>query len=187
MMNMSRILRRFRDNERGSVALECVLVIPMLFWAYLSMYSFFHAYRTHSLNIKTAYAIGDMISRETNPLDAAYLNGVHQMAAYMSWTQPSNLAIRITSVKYDEDADEYQRDWSQVKGWVPALDSAAVEALRDHLPVMPDGERVVVVETFEQYDPPFNMGLSDHEIHNFVFTRPRYAPRVLWAGEGSGV
>lgn len=180
MMNMSRFLRRFRDNERGSIALECVLVLPMLFWAYLSMYSFFHAYRTHSLNIKTAYAIGDAISRETTPLDSAYLNGVHQMAAYMSWTQADNFAIRITSVKYDADADEYLRDWSQKKGWMPPLDDAAVEDLRDHLPVMPDGERVVVVETFEKYDPPFNMGLSDHEIHNFVFTRPRYAPRVCF-------
>ena len=187
MMNMSRLLRRFRDTERGSVALECVLVIPMLTWAYLSMYSFFHAYRTHSLNIKTAYAIGDAVSRETAPLDAAYLNGIHQMAAYMSWTQTSDFALRITSVKYNATDDKYERDWSQVKGWVPSLDDAAVEALRTQLPTMPDGERVVVVETFEKYDPPFNMGLSDHEIHNFVFTRPRYAPRVLWDDGNQGV
>ena len=186
MMNLSSFLRRFRDNERGSIALECVLVIPMLMWAYLSMYSFFHAYRTHALNIKTAYAIGDAISRETNPVDMAYINGMHQMAAYMSWTQPSDFAIRVTSVKYDADEDTYERDWSHVKGWVPALDNAAVEQLRSRLPVMPDGERVVLVETFEKYDPPFDMGLSDHEIHNFVFTRPRYAPRVCFNECGAG-
>lgn len=180
MMNLSRYLRRFRDNERGSIALEVVLVVPMLMWAYLSMYSFFHAYRTHALNIKTAYAIGDAISRETNPIDTAYINGMHQMAAYMSWTLPEDFAIRVTSVKYDAAANEYQRDWSQVHGWVPALDNAAVEALRTRLPKMPDGERVVVVETFERYDPPFDMGLSDHEVYNFVFTRPRYAPRVCF-------
>ena len=102
------------------------------------------------------------------------------MASYMSWTQPENFALRITSVKYDADADEYRRDWSKTKGWMPPLDDSAVEDLRNSLPVMPDGERVVVVETFERYDPPFNMGLSDHEIHNFVFTRPRYAPRVCF-------
>lgn len=180
MMNMSRLLRRFRDDEKGGVALEALLMLPMLFWAYLSMYSYFHAYRTHSLNIKTAYAIGDVISRQTNPLDSAYMSGLHQMASYMSWTQPDNFALRITSVVYDAANDEYQKDWSETKGPVAPLSNTEVKNLASSLPVVPDGERVIVVETFEQYDPPFNMGLSDHEIHNFVFTRPRYAPRVCY-------
>ena len=187
MLNMSRMLRRFRDNERGSVALETVLVIPMLLWAYLSMYSFFHAYRTHSLNIKTAYAVGDAISRETTPINQAYLNGMHEMAAYMSWTRTENFAIRVTSVKYNADDNKYEEDWSKVVGWVPALDANAVQALSSQLPTMPDNERVVVVETFERYDPPFNLGLSDHEIHNFVFTRPRYANRVCFDACPPGV
>jgi len=52
---------------------------------------------------------------------------------------------------------------------------------------MPHNERLTIVETFVKYDPPFNSGLSNHEITNFVFTRPRYAPRVLWYDAGSGV
>ena len=63
---------------------------------------------------------------------------------------------------------------------MPALSNEAIQALRDDLPVMPDNETVVVVETFVRYDPPFNTGLTNREIHNFVFTRPRYAPQVLW-------
>ncbi|WP_415921865.1 TadE/TadG family type IV pilus assembly protein [Tateyamaria sp. SN6-1] len=180
MMNVSRFLRRFRDNEHGAAALETIIIIPLMFWAYLSMYSYFHAYRTHSLNIKTAYAIGDVISRQTTPIDQAYLEGVHELAAYMSWTERSSFTLRITSVVYDEEANEYRRDWSEVKGSKPPLSNSDVNNLRSSLPVMPDGERLVLVETFKQYDPPFNMGLSDHEIHNFVFTRPRYAPRVCF-------
>lgn len=183
MMNMSRILRRFRDNERGSIALETVLVVPMLMWAYLSMYSFFHAYRTHSVNQKVAYTIGDIISRETTPIDAAYISGARQMLAYLTSNNINDVAIRVTSVKYDGNKDLYKRDWSQKKGWEPALSNNQVKALKDYLPVMPHNERVVVVETFVKYDPPFNTGLSDHEIHNFVFTRPRYAPRVLWSSD----
>lgn len=181
MMNVSRFLRRFRDNERGSIALECVLVVPMLMWAYLSMYSFFHAYRTHSVNQKAAYTIGDIISRETNPLDASYMTGTRQMLAYLTSNNVSDVAIRVTSVKYDANQDAYKRDWSEKLGWMPALGNTAVGALSDDLPVMPHNERVMVVETFVKYDPPFNTGLSDDEIHNFVFTRPRYAPRVLWS------
>ncbi|MEL7091600.1 MAG: hypothetical protein AAFN94_07695 [Pseudomonadota bacterium] len=180
MMNISRLLSRFRDDEKGGVALEALIMLPMLFWAYLSMYSYFHAYRTHSLNIKTAYAIGDVISRQTNPLDGGYMGGLHQLASYMSWTDPNNFALRVTSVTYDAINDEYKKDWSEVHGSISPLSSSDVNNLRTSLPIMPDGERVIVVETFEQYDPPFNLGLSDHEIHNFVFTRPRYAPRVCF-------
>lgn len=180
MFNMSRFLRRFRDNERGAAALETIIIIPLMFWAYLSMYSYFHAYRTHALNIKTAYAIGDVISRQTTPIDQAYMNGVHELAAYMSWTSRDSFAIRITSIVYDEESNEYRSDWSQAKGWKQPLSNGEVNNLRDDLPIMPDGERLVLVETFKDYDPPFKMGLSDHEVHNFVFTRPRYAPRVLW-------
>lgn len=180
MMNMSRMLRNFRDNERGSIALECVLCVPMLLWAYLSMYSYFHAYRTHSLNIKTAYSIGDVISRQTFPIDAPYLDGMHEMAAYMSWTQQEDFALRVTSVKYDAGEDSYEALWSKTKGWVPAHSTGTINGLRDDLPSPADNDTFVVVETFHKYDPPFNMGLSDHEIHNFVFTRPRYAPQVCW-------
>ena len=181
MMNVSRFLRRFRKNERGSIAVECVLMIPMLLWAYLSMYAFFHAYRTHSVNQKIAYTIGDIISRETTPIDDAYMSGARQMLAYLTANDLSNVAIRITSVKYDGNQDLYKRDWSRKKGWEPALSNTDVKNLRSLLPVMPHNERVMVVETFVKYDPPFNTGLSNHEIHNFVFTRPRYAPRVLWS------
>ncbi|WP_299610434.1 TadE/TadG family type IV pilus assembly protein [uncultured Tateyamaria sp.] len=176
-------MRSFRDDERGSIAVETVLIVPVLFWAYLSMFAIFDAYRQHSINQKAAYTIGDIISRETTPLDTAYLNGTREILAYLTSNQDSNVAVRVTSVKYDEVNDVYKRDWSQAKGWQPALSNNQVKELRHLLPVMPHNERVMVVETFVKYDPPFATGLREREIENFVFTRPRYAPRVLWASE----
>ena len=173
-------LRRFRDEERGSIAVETVLILPILFWAYLSMFAIFDAYRQHSLNQKAAFTIGDIISRETTPLDAAYMNGTREMLAYLTANRNADVAIRVTSVKYDGKNKVYKRDWSKRKGWMPPLSNNAVKALKDDLPVMPHNERVMVVETFVKYDPPFKTGLQTREIHNFVFTRPRYAPRVLW-------
>lgn len=180
MMRFTNFLRRFRDDEKGMIAVETVIIIPVLFWAYLSMFAIFDAYRQHSINQKAAYTIGDIISRETNPLDPAYMTGTREMLAYLTANDVNDVAVRITSVTYDEDNDEYIRYWSEKKGWMPALSNEAIQALRDDLPVMPDNETVVVVETFVKYDPPFNTGLTNREIHNFVFTRPRYAPQVLW-------
>lgn len=176
-------MRSFRDDERGSIAVETVLIIPVLFWAYLSMFAIFDAYRQHSINQKAAYTIGDIISRETTPLDNAYLDGTREILAYLTSNHDSNVAIRITSVKYDADNKVYKRDWSRAKGWQPALSNTDVKDLDHLLPIMPHNERVMVVETFVKYDPPFATGLQEREIENFVFTRPRYAPRVLWSDE----
>ncbi|WP_299625114.1 hypothetical protein [uncultured Tateyamaria sp.] len=183
MPHIKNILRRFRDEDRGSIAVETILIIPIIFWIYLTMFAIFDAYRQHSLNQKAAYTIGDIISRETTPIDSAYLNGSRELLAYLTANRKNDVAIRVTSVKYDANKKQYKRDWSRKKGWQPALTNNAVKALKDDLPVMPHNERVVVVETFVKYETPFNTGLSDHEIHNFVFTRPRYAPRVLWSNE----
>lgn len=183
MPHIKRILRRFRDDDQGSIAVETILIIPIIFWVYLTMFAIFDAYRQHSLNQKAAYTIGDIISRETTPIDSAYLNGSRELLAYLTANTKGDVAIRVTSVKYDANKNEYKRDWSRKRGWQPALTNNAVKALKDDLPVMPHNERVMVVETFVKYETPFNTGLSDHEIHNFVFTRPRYAPRVLWSSE----
>ena len=180
MMRFTNFLRRFRDDEKGMIAVETVIIIPVLFWAYLSMFAIFDAYRQHSLNQKAAYTLGDIISRETTPLDNAYMNGAREMLAYLTANRKWDVAIRVTSVKYDAKNKQYKRDWSKRKGWQPPLSNNAVKALKDNLPVLPHNERVMVVETFVKYDPPFNTGLQSREIHNFVFTRPRYAPRVLW-------
>ena len=93
------------------------------------------------------------------------------------------MSVRITSVRYDESAKNYERDWSEEKGWNSRLTAAQVEALKDNLPIMPDNERVIIVETFVKYEPPFQVGLNAREIQNFVFTRPRYAPQVLWSDD----
>jgi hypothetical protein len=86
----------------------------------------------------------------------------------------------VSSLSYDADADAYLLDWSEVRGWVPRLSAAQVRDWHDRLPVMTDNERITVVETWVKYEPPFKVGMSSREIRNFVFTRPRYAPQVLF-------
>ena len=175
-------LRGFRDDDRGSIAVETIIILPVLFWAYLSMFAIFDAYRQHSINQKAAYTISDVISRETNGIDDAYLNGTREMLGYLTANELTEVSIRVTSVRYNLNDDSYKRDWSEAAGWVGPLSNNDVEGLEDDLPILPHNERVVVVETFVKYDPPFNTGLQEREIHNFVFTRPRYAPQVLWVG-----
>lgn len=181
MTRIQQFLARFRRDDRGSIAVETVIILPMLFWAYLSMFAIFDAYRQHAINQKVAYTIGDIISRETNPVTPSYMNGARELVRYLSSArQTSDVAIRVTSVRWDGNNNIYRRDWSEKRGWVSRLSNNEVQALASRLPTMPHNERVMIVETFVKYDPPFNTGLQNRTITNFVFTRPRYAPRVLW-------
>lgn len=168
----------FRDEE-GVIAIEAVIIMPMIFWTFLSLFSIFDSFRMYSINQKAAFTIGDAISRETLPIDGEYLSGALNLFEYLSKSQ-GNAAIRVTSLRYDAGNDRFRRDWSETRGWVDSLSNSDVRNWTDRLPIMVNNERLILVETWNRYEPPFRTGLELNEIKNFVFTRPRYAPRVCW-------
>ncbi|MGB7241571.1 MAG: hypothetical protein WBC93_05730 [Sulfitobacter sp.] len=172
-------MKDFLRREDGSLAIEAAVILPIMFTTYLSVFSFFDAFRQYDVNQKAAYTIGDMVSRQTTPLDNAYLNGTQAFFDYLARsTSPSK--IRISSIYYDADTDKYVRAWSKTKGSVEPLTNDDVKDWHDRLPVLPDQEHVTLVETWTDFDPLFDVGLTQDVISNFVFTRPRYAPRVCW-------
>jgi Flp pilus assembly protein TadG len=177
-------MRRFSSEEDGSIAIETVLIVPVLFAAFMSMFAIFDAYRQHSLNQKAGYTLGDMISRETNPIDQSYMIGAQKLLQFLTLSDLSDTTLRVSSVKYDLDENKYKKEWSKVVGSGKGeLTDNAVAALADRLPMMKDNEYIMVVETWVEYDPPFETGLTRHDVVNFVFTRPRYAPQVLWSDD----
>ena len=172
----------FARREDGSIAVETVVIIPALFWTYLAMYAIFDSYRQQSVNQKIAFTIGDIISRETTPLDDNYITGMRDLLKYMAnKSSNSDVTLRVTVVRWDEDDDRHYLDWSKEIGAKQPLTQSNVLALKDRLPVMVNTERLILVETYVNYDPPFNTGLQERVIENFVFTRPRYAPQVLFS------
>ena len=177
---MARHLRRFARDESAVVAIEAVVMLPMLFWGYVAMFTFFDAYRQTSLNLKAAYTISDMISRETLAVNPAYMNGAHNLLELLTRSADTT-RLRVTIARWDNVAKKHFRDWSQTKGGVVALSDAQVQALSAKLPIMVHNERVIIVETWSTYDPPFNVGLEEQALYNFVFTRPRFAPQVVWS------
>lgn len=174
----------FMRREDGTIALEATIVMPLIFWTYLSMFSIFDAFRMYSVHQKAAFTIGDAISRETLPIDDEYLDGVLDLYEYLSRSQ-GQTNIRVSSVWYDADNDVFNTDWSQTRGAVAALTSQDTQNWHQRIPVLVDNEHVIILETWSQYDPPFNTGLEEREIKNLVFTRPRYATCVLWADDSA--
>ena len=172
----------FLRREDGTIALEATIVMPLIFWTYLSMFSIFDAFRMYSIHQKASFTIGDAISRETVPIDADYLDGALDLYEYLSRSQGQS-ALRVSSIWYDQSADVFNTDWSQTRGPIAPLTSAETRNWHAKIPVLVDGEHVIITETWSTYDPPFNTGLEEREIRNFVFTRPRYASCVLWVDQ----
>ncbi|WP_433988843.1 hypothetical protein SuNHUV7_26250 (plasmid) [Pseudoseohaeicola sp. NH-UV-7] len=176
---LKRHTRRFSSDETGNIAIEATIVLPIMFWAYLSLFSIFDAYRQYTVSQKAAYTISDLISRQTTPIDNDFLDS--SRALFDMLTRSSNRpSIRLTILKYDEDSDSYEVQWSKVRGSFGALDNEDVDDWHNKLPVMPDQENVIVFESVAEFDPLLDTGLENRTISNFVFTRPRYAPQVLW-------
>lgn len=174
----------FARDEEGVIAIEAMIIMPMMFWTFMSLFSIFDAFQTYAVNQKAAYTIGDAVSRETQPLDAAYIDGMWKLFDFLALTREPS-ALRVTSLMYD--GNKYAVDWSQTRGNITQLSSASiggnaasVSYWEDRLPVIPTGERLMLVETWDHYDPPFATGIEQTVIRNFVYTRPRYAPRVCW-------
>jgi hypothetical protein len=169
----------FARREDGVIALEAMIMLPLLFWTFLALFSIFDTFRTYSANQKAAFTVGDAISRETMPIDDQYLAGIHEMFEYLALSNGGS-SMRVSSIYFDEENNRHYTDWSQAVGGRSPLSDGDIGNWSNKLPIMVNNERLVLVETWASYDPPFKTGLEQREIRNFNFTRPRYAPRVCW-------
>jgi Flp pilus assembly protein TadG len=175
----SRLRSRFVRDEDGSAAIEAVIMIPVMFVCVLTFVTLIDYTRMHSMHQKAAYTISDMISRETLAIDDDYLTGTNELLNTLT-RSPQTSTVRVSIVRYDADDDIFKLDWSRTSGYATERSNQDVRNWAERLPTMVDNERMIVVETAALYQPPFNVGLGNQQIENFIFTRPRYAPQVLW-------
>lgn len=174
-------LRAFRRDEAGNVTIESLLWLPLIITVLAATFSLHDAFRYKSLNVKAAYTISDALSRETDPIDDDYLDGMVDLLAYLTRSE-GPYSLRVTLVLYNDD--DYHIEWSQARGAFAGMTGVELEDFKSNLPNMLNNERIIVVETATEYTPPFEIpGLNTENLfYNFGFTRPRFAPKIVWAG-----
>jgi len=180
----------FRRDEDASQSVEAVLVIPLLLWAFLASYTFFDVYRAKSLALKANYAISDLISRETGEMNMTYLLGAEQVFEYLTQESPDPW-VRVTEVYCEANCADPNRtlkvDWSKATDSLPTFtDADVMNNLDPIIPLLAQDERVVIVETSIDYEPPFSQnltGIGERTFVDIVMTRPRFAGFVCWEGE----
>lgn len=179
-MNLLKRLRLFTDDNRGSIPTEGVLAFTMLIWWYLASFQFFDAFRQKNINLKAAYTIADLISRQTDAIDQGYVNGLNTVFDYLTFSNRPTW-VRISSIWFDTSTNSYKVGYSQVSDPSrPVRTDASINADAAKVPVLPPGESVILVETFMAYEPIFRIGLDARWYDTFIVTRPRFASCVPW-------
>ncbi|MBN9889226.1 TadE/TadG family type IV pilus assembly protein [Salipiger abyssi] len=187
-------LRRFTRDSEGYITVEVAIMIPILFVLFAASWVLFDAFRQNAVDQKANYAIGDMLSRETEAIDAGYIDNTYRLLGlltrnsveYVGNEAEYPLDMRITIVSYRESNDKYSVEWSAARGDAELLRTQDLDPYLPRLPSMMDSGQIILVETWEDYFPVFNVGLDPLVIRTYSFTHPRYAPQVLWAGENNG-
>ncbi|HHL22305.1 MAG TPA: hypothetical protein ENJ52_12370 [Aliiroseovarius sp.] len=182
------VLRGFFHREDASLSVEAVIVLPFMLWAFAALFSFTDIYRARALAIKGNYAIADLLSRETQPIDMTYLNGVADVFSYITESGDDSW-IRVTPVRCKKRCSNpntrvLRRDWSRATDGVHRLTNSEInEYYRDIVPLIAKGERVIMVETQVNFEPPIRptvTGVTAQALVDTTFTRPRFGPQLCW-------
>ncbi|HKL07075.1 MAG TPA: hypothetical protein VJ929_14805 [Roseovarius sp.] len=179
-------LSRFRDDTRGTVTVEAVIIVPILFWAVTATWEFFELYRFKSVREKASYVVVDMISREQNGITETYLDNT--LSLYDDVVREAgNNQIRVSSVMFrDNDPnidtdDEYVILWSEVRGEGPLepIKTSEIKDGADFIPKMADQGTLIMIQTLSLYHPNFKVGLAANlPVDTHVFTSPRFVAQV---------
>lgn len=164
--------KRFASDETGSMVAEAVITLPLLMWAYLAMFIYWDAYRSETTAIKASYTLADMVSRN-DEVNKAYLSGLHDVFDYlMNDTVESQMVV--SSIVWDKTDNRYEVLWSEAYGTgMLALNTTRVAQIADRLPVMSDGDSVILVQSRIEYQPSIDVGVPDFFYRQFIATRPR--------------
>ena len=174
-------LRRFRREDDGTIMVEALITLPLLIWALAATYEFFEVHRYNSVRDKATYTVADMLSREMGTVTPTYIDNTKTVFDRITNDGGAN-ELRISVIKYDQQDDEYFVSWSEVRGGgtLTPLDDADVATGHDSLPIMDDGEEVILVESVSTYPALFDVGINDINIATRVLTSPRFAPQILF-------
>ncbi|MFZ5962143.1 TadE/TadG family type IV pilus assembly protein [Thalassococcus sp. BH17M4-6] len=175
-------LRRFGKDTDGYVTIEAMIILPGLIWLFAASWVYFDVFREQSINQKANYTIGDMLSRETDPITDEYIDNAYKLLLNLNKSEAAKTDLRITVVRYNAKNRKYQVVWSAARGVPEPLANNSMRHYEDRLPIMANNDQVIVVETWDDYLPDFRgVGLDAFDITTYSFTRPRFAPQILYS------
>lgn len=182
-------MRRFLDDQHGSVTMEFMVAMPLLVGWLVGSFVMFDMFWSYSQSEKATYVVGDLVSRVDAVSDALF-DEYYLVYAQMTPRAAGERIVRISSIGFESGA--YVQRWSRVEdadglpglgGIVPLTDATLP---LDILPALAEFDSVLLVETFTPFSPLAQwFGIEPFTILNRITLRPRFVREITYAG-GTG-
>lgn len=182
MTRFIRTPRRIWRQEDAFITVEAVIWIPFLVATVLSIFAVFDLFRAQTLNQKAAYTIGDTLSRETSFITGTYIDNAEKLVGLLTRQDSDKVGLRVTVLEWNAEYRRHVVKWSKARAPFVALTDAELTAFSEKAPIMVDGEQIILTETWTANRSYELLRRSANGYFASVFTRPRYAPQLRYAG-----
>ena len=183
---MSReLFNRFRKDETGTITVEFVIVVPLLFALLVLSFEVFDAFKSYSRASKATYAVTDIISRQTS-IDQKRVEELHMVLdSMMPWLNEDKW-LRVTSLS--QGPNGYNVEWSHASGTNVTLNNAMIdEELKAILPQIAPGDTVILTETSIPHRSLVHwIGLDDVVWQIEQTVRPRFIAAIAGTAPAEG-
>lgn len=179
------VLGRLLRDEGGTLTIEFLLWLPVLaFWLVASV-AFFQAYKSRNEALNTAHALSDIMSRQVEVTDG-FLDQLYALQARLLPRAPEGTQLRVSSIQYVRDDDQYRVLWSRALGGGDPLPEAEVTG--PMLPLMADRDTVLLTELEVPFQPFTGWAGIGSRIWTFhLVSRPRFVSAVPLLGDEGGL
>ncbi|MEP5761772.1 MAG: pilus assembly protein [Litoreibacter sp.] len=175
-----RFVRRlsfFIRDTSASVSVESVFIFPLLAAWFVGSFVFFDAFKSRNTAAKASYTISDVLSRRTADANPAYLDNLHELYKNLVRAEDGETALRVSIIQWD--GTDYVVEWSHSSSvLLETHTDQSIEERADRIPILYEGEHIILVETYLNYNPAFDVGLNSDVWENFVVTSPRFASKL---------
>ncbi len=185
MLQLMNRIRAFGREERGSIVLETVVMLPLLIWALLAMVVYWDAFRAVNRLDKATYALADTLSRQQAPVAVTTVDRWDDFVQYMMNNQHT-AQVRVTSYRWVPANNRFEVLWSRSPGNLrPQLTTASLQPLAVRLPMMAASEYGILTEAWVAYEPPLSVPfmnavqIQNMTLEKFTPTPTRFSPLCI--------
>ncbi|MBL9046995.1 MAG: hypothetical protein JNK34_06740 [Tabrizicola sp.] len=163
-----------------------MILLPMMIWAFVALVVYWDVFKTINVSQKAAYSIADLLSRQVIVTED-FLDGMEDVMDFLT-PGVGDSRVRITSLRFEannlaittDDVYEIIFTHSSDTTLAPEYTSVTVQNLKPLIPIMDNQDSVIIVETWVDFTPDFDIGvlnmapgLGDQTFTQFIVTRPR--------------
>lgn len=168
------ILRRFKRNERGSITLELIIMMPLLVLWIVGSNSFFDAFKTYLRASKATYTAVDLISRQDS-IGPTYMTNVGSIFRSIVDADGADATLVVSSILMSSGTLDV--DWSLSGTGGAGLDTGSIPTA--FIPNLAEGEYTILIQTSVPFIPKYSWGnLTAKTFTNTVAVTPRFDVRV---------